>query len=1081
MAQDLAGVYVHGDGSKAHPGCDLNGTSTQGWAYDDSKLFQAKQAIIDTISAFGSAEFALATYSRTLLGQRCTSTTQCPAGSTCVDPPLLSGTDMFCAFSAGNLYQECLTGTGCTRCSDPNDIDSLLYDMRSFDCDTFRCSFANGCVGGQVLVGFPSAGKSNSLELYQWIDGIEDHPPFALTSNREIRATTLTPIASAIDSVRTWLLDGNRNDIGGGAGLLAATGPTRDSRIACRPYSIILITDGEDTCSPNAKSDPILSANATYLVGIQVYVVGFGTGYSLDLNNLALAGSGQKKLAYFPTNQSELTATLGDIILSTIPITRCSCEASCAAENNAFEDRGKPCTVGLGRCKRQGALTCNAAGDALICAPEGVCGVVGLAPGTPLPEQCGTLAGCLAPTSADCSDENCDGSIDENLSCDCAAHVEVCNGLDDNCDGVIDNVPEIPCGMTLGMCQSGKQRCEKNISGGQQVTCVGATLPSPELCDGLDNDCDGVVDTMDQACFPENQTGCQFDSASQKWVCVGACRTGNRRCVAGVWQTCVGATVPVSEISCDTLDNNCDGRVDETGPDSAGACFPKATLGCDLTTGLCVGECRLGTLRCDSNRIGTTCYQAVTPVEEKCNGKDDDCDGKIDEDFLSLGKKCNEKSCQGAGEFVCNTSGTDVECTVKAEGPTPEICDGRDNDCDGQLDEAPGAGEATMPGVGLSCGSDVGECRSGTSACLGGKIVCSGVSPVPESCDGKDNDCNGITDDNVVPPAVSCNPDGIESGGSILGECRAGKFQCNGIKGWTCAGGIGPKAESCDGRDNDCDGLIDNEALCQTGSICIEGECVAQCSEVGETYACPIDRVCKDGACRIKECVANPCTEGFVCQKDGTCVDLCAGLTCMEGAHCVAGVCVDCYRTGCPENERCILRRCTLDPCNDVHCGQNELCQDGVCRPSCALIHCAEGEVCLLGTCIPSACKNGCGADLFCSETMKTCLLRRCAGIACPSGLACLESTGQCVADACEHLRCPSGQTCRMREEGDPECFLPSAKPSITIKSRGKGGGLFSCRFLPGSPHVMGLLPSGAIVGFVWILTIVRIRRRMGR
>lgn len=1075
MAQNLVGVKVHGDGSEAHPGCDLNGTSTQGWKYDDSKLFQAKQAIIDTISAFGSAEFALATYSRILLGQRCTTATECPMGSSCLDLPGDAATDQFCAYSAGDLYQECLTGTGCTNCSNPSDNDSLLFDMRSFDCETFRCSFANGCVGGQVLVGFPNTGQSNALELYQWIDGKEDRPPFALTSNREIRATTLTPIASAIDSVRTWLLDGSRSDIGAGAGLLAKTGPTRDTRSACRPYSIILITDGEDTCSPNAKSDPILAANATYLAGIQVYVVGFGTGYSLDLNNMAMAGSGQKKLAYFPTNQSELTATLGDIILNTIPITRCHCEASCATENNAFEDRGKPCTVGVGRCKRQGAKTCNAAGDGLICAAEGVCGVDALAPGTPLPEQCGTLAGCLAPTAADCADENCDGSIDENLSCDCAAQVETCNGLDDNCDGIIDNVAEVSCGLKLGACQSGKLKCEKDSSGGQQLRCIGLVAPSPELCDGIDNDCDGVVDAFERPCFDDTQKGCQFDVAQQKWSCVGACKTGTQRCIQGAWKACVGATIPVPEISCDTLDNNCDGTIDETGP--SGVCYPKATLGCDLTTGLCVGECRLGTLRCHNNRIGTTCYQAVLPVEEKCNQKDDDCDGKIDEDFVNLGKPCNEKSCQGAGELVCNASGMDVECSVKAEGPSPEICDGRDNDCDGQIDEIPGIGEAAIPGVGLSCGSNVGECQSGTSACVDGKIACSGKSPTPEICDGKDNDCNGITDDNVVAPAVSCNPEGIMSGASMIGECRAGKFQCKGVEGWTCMGGIGPKLETCDGRDNNCDGLIDNEAVCQTGFVCIEGECVARCTEVGENYPCTFDRVCKDGACRMKECVLRPCEAGFICQKDGTCVDRCAGVICPEGAHCVSGVCVDCYRTGCPESERCVLRRCVSDPCAHVLCAENELCQEGVCRKSCALSQCAAGEICNHGVCSPSSCANSCGSDWFCSEIAKSCQLRRCAGIACPSGLVCLESTGQCVADGCEQIRCPAGQTCRMREEGEPDCFLPAAKPSITLKSRGKGGGLLSCGLLPGPSDSDGSLPLATLMGMIWILMLIRPKR----
>ena len=84
MTQSLTGHETHGDGSESQPGCDLDGVSTAGWPYDDSKLYLAKQAIIDTISAFGSAEFALATYSRTLLGQACSIDANCVAGASCV-------------------------------------------------------------------------------------------------------------------------------------------------------------------------------------------------------------------------------------------------------------------------------------------------------------------------------------------------------------------------------------------------------------------------------------------------------------------------------------------------------------------------------------------------------------------------------------------------------------------------------------------------------------------------------------------------------------------------------------------------------------------------------------------------------------------------------------------------------------------------------------------------------------------------------------------------------------------------------------------------------------------------------------
>src|SRR3954452_833263 len=68
-------IRTHGDGSETHPGCDLDGNGV----YDDSKLYQAKQALAQTMTAFGSAEFSLARYHQTELGQACATTNECLA------------------------------------------------------------------------------------------------------------------------------------------------------------------------------------------------------------------------------------------------------------------------------------------------------------------------------------------------------------------------------------------------------------------------------------------------------------------------------------------------------------------------------------------------------------------------------------------------------------------------------------------------------------------------------------------------------------------------------------------------------------------------------------------------------------------------------------------------------------------------------------------------------------------------------------------------------------------------------------------------------------------------------------------
>ena len=1085
MTENLASpaLQTHGDGSELHPGCDIDGKATGGWAYDDSKLFLAKSAIIDTISAFGAAEFALATYSRTSLGQPCNADGDCAAilsGTSCVDVPGDGSTQKYCARHGYDSYQECSAGAGCIRCQNPADSNDLVFDWGPFDCVTVRCSFAQGCIGGQIVVGFPAAGTSNLADIYRWIDGKEDLPPFSSSSNRELRAVNMTPIGSALDSLRAWLTDASLTQVGPGAGLLSTDPAARDARLACRPYSIILITDGEDTCSPGV-SDPITAAAAAYAKGINVYVVGFGTGNRTTLNTVALAGSGDTRQAYFAANRSDLTASLGDILMNAMPKPRCVCDATCYDEAAYFPLKGQPCSVGIGRCKRQGVYACNSAGDGVVCADAPTCGATPLVPGTPEPEQCGLLPGCLAPTEADCADENCNGVIDEGLSCACYATPEVCNGKDDNCNGVVDDITGAACGLDLGACTPGVTVCVSDGAGGQKVTCEGGTGPAPEACDGVDNDCNGLVDDVARPCYAEGDLGCTYDVDAGSWSCVGACQTGIQPCLAGEWQGCVGAVMPSGEIACDGLDNNCDGQVDETNPPSTAVCYPAGAAGCDINQATCIGECALGHLACAANKMGLSCAGAHVPIAELCNGKDDDCDGQVDEDFPTLGQPCNQLSCQGAGEFVCNKAGTDVECTVTAAGPTPEVCDGRDNDCDGVVDELPDPGQPAMPGVGVSCGSDVGECHSGVSACVGGKIVCSAVGPTPELCDGKDNDCNGSIDDGtLLPPGDACNPESMAPGQPMAGECQPGVFVCQGELGWRCQGGVGPAPEICDGKDNDCDGVPDNDALCAVGYVCVDGECVQTCNESGEFYhPCPSDRYCSNGACLVMACARQPCDPGLICrQSDGTCVDPCALVTCLPGATCVRGTCVDCYTQGCPTGLRCIGRECKVDPCQGMFCGEGQFCYAGACVPSCAGVSCGEGQTCVQGACVKSACPSLCASDYYCDAETAECRPKPCGSIPCPAGQVCVNATRVCANDPCEQVHCGNDQVCVVKDDGSPDCMLPAVY-GFTQQVESAGSGLFGCSCAMGATRFrasgwLGLtIATGILVG-----TRVRRRRR---
>ena len=528
----------------------------------------------------------------------------------------------------------------------------------------------------------------------------------------------------------------------------------------------------------------------------------------------------------------------------------------------------------------------------------------------------GTCTGAVYPSPEVCNygiynndsaDDDCNGVIDDvgggasvdATNCQCyngnaPLPEEACplNGIDDDCDGIIDGnscgcTPgeEIPCPLQSGVCNGSYVICPDN---GEIPGCddsiylsFSSSYESNETsCDSLDNDCDSSVDEGVKLTFYIDSDNDGFGSElSDTLACMLPSGYVNNSYDCN--DSDPGIYPGANEI-CNEMDDNCDGNIDfDTDPGDLnctgvrvfvsnsyydGSTTNFSAVNLSSIENLVLEKTEYGkvvfnqpvkisvsininppvtiikhnTVRINTSKLkmlnkSATIYLYNITLNNPVILKDGDVCPESICNIVSYSNNVLVFNVTGFSEYSaqgrCDDGTWYGQCVFERTGnesDKPKYCENGIITDKASLCGCPSglsqSGESCTSGSGIvpvctpgetnvcnPAGTTVGECKAGVQTCVDGFwSSCEGaVMPQNETCDGKDNDCDGSIDEDCL-----CIDGDTRPCGTDIGACQYGISTCENGDWSECRGGVKPSVEICsDNLDNDCDGEVDEDCI----------------------------------------------------------------------------------------------------------------------------------------------------------------------------------------------------------------------------------------------------------------------------